>query len=602
HEFEKTMRYKSVRGLLAKESGDVILDLKPIWLMSPLSVSDTLPLDVSRFDVVIFDEASQIPLEDAIPSVHRAGQIIVVGDEMQLPPTSFFSSRREEGEEGLLIEEGGEVVEYDLESDSFLNHSCRNLPATMLGWHYRSRSEALISFSNAAFYEGGLLTVPDRRASAGGADDIVVTKASDGEANLERLLQKSLSFHYLERSPYDDRRNAGEAAYIASVVRETLRRKTGLSIGIIAFSEAQQDEIEGALASLAKEDAAFRERLDAEVDREEDGQFMGLLVKNLENIQGDERDLVILSICYGPAPDGRMVMNFGPINQSGGEKRLNVAFSRAKRHMAVVSSIRHDRITNEYNDGARCLKNYLRYSEAVSRGDAKGAQRLLDEEVGPRDRAVEAYRPEAAVDQLAAALRGRGYEVATGVGQSRFRCDLAVKKPGEPFYRAAVVVDTPRYFEQRDLLERELLKPRVLRAFDWRVFHLLAKDWYADRAGVMQRLGDVLEGKEEAVEPLPPLPPPPPVEKPIETAVFSAEPSPPSPRRMFECFEDGSSKFWEVSVAGNTMTVRFGRIGTDGQERSKPFADEASARREAEALVREKLGKGYREKKPGPLP
>ena len=163
HEFGKTMRYKSIRDLAAGDTGGVIQDLKPIWLMSPLSVSDTLPLDPSLFDVVIFDEASQIPLEEAIPALYRSHQVIVVGDEMQLPPTTFFTSARAE-DESVIVEEEGERIEVDLDSDSFLTQSAQNLPSTLLAWHYRSRYESLISFSNAAYYSGNLFTI--RIASA----------------------------------------------------------------------------------------------------------------------------------------------------------------------------------------------------------------------------------------------------------------------------------------------------------------------------------------------------------------------------------------------------------------------------------------------------
>jgi superfamily I DNA and/or RNA helicase len=166
----------------------------------------------------------------------------------------------------------------------------------------------------------------------------------------------------MEKAVYEARRNRMEADYIAHVVRGLLKRKTGLSIGSVAFSEAQQGEVESALGELAKQDDEFRSLLDAELEREENDQFVGLLVKNLENIQGDERDIVIMSVCYGRGPDGKMRMNFGPINQSGGEKRLNVAFSRAKHHMVLVSSIHYGDITNEYNDGANCLRLWKRVS------------------------------------------------------------------------------------------------------------------------------------------------------------------------------------------------------------------------------------------------
>ncbi len=227
HEFGKSMRYKSIRDLVSGDSGEVIKDLKPVWLMSPLSVSDTLPMDAAYFDVVIFDEASQITLEEAVPSIFRAPQAIVVGDEMQLPPTDFFSARQtSDEEEELLIEEAGEVMQYDLASNSFLNHAAKNLPSTMLGWHYRSRSESLISFSNWAFYDGRLLTVPEERLPAADRRPILIAQPSQAEWGAEELLGRSISFHRLQHGVYDKRRNRAEADYIARLVGELLRRGT----------------------------------------------------------------------------------------------------------------------------------------------------------------------------------------------------------------------------------------------------------------------------------------------------------------------------------------------------------------------------------------
>ena len=459
------MRYRSIRDLVAGESGEVIKDLKPVWLMSPLSVSDTLPMDAAYFDVVIFDEASQITLEEAVPSVFRASQAIVVGDEMQLPPTDFFSTRQtSDEEEELMIEESGEVIQYDLASNSFLNHAARNLPSTMLGWHYRSRSESLVSFSNWAFYDGRLLTVPEDHLPAPGRKPILIAQPSEAECGAEELLNRSISFHRMQQGVYDKRRNRAEAEYIARLVRGLLCRDCGRSIGIVAFSEAQQDEIENALLRLAQDDADFRDRLDAEWEREIDGQFVGLLVKNLENIQGDERDIIILSVCYGYGPNGKMLMNFGPINKSGGERRLNMAFSRAKHHMAIVSSIQFTDISNDYNDGANCLKNYLRYAEAVSTGNNEVSHRVLHGmsrwHAVSDDPGSETDDPLA--EQIATALEAKGYAVDRAIGQSHFRCDLAVRREGETVYRLAILLDNDGYYDQSDLLERDLMRPKLL--------------------------------------------------------------------------------------------------------------------------------------------
>jgi predicted DNA-binding WGR domain protein len=606
HEFGKTMRYKSIRDLAAGDTGLVVRDLKPIWLMSPLSVSDTLPLEADYFDVVIFDEASQIPVEEAIPAVYRAPQVIVVGDEMQLPPTTFFSTARGE-DETVVVEEEGERIEVGLDADSFLTQSARNLPSTLLAWHYRSRYEALISFSNAAFYSGNLFTIPDRQLPTGELPPLHVAAPGDAAKLADDLLARSLSFHFLPYSPYEDRRNAGEAAYIAHVVRELLRRDTKLSIGIVAFSEAQQGEIEDALDRLGGEDAEFAGRLAEEFVREEDDQFCGLFVKNLENVQGDERDIIILSVCYGPDATGKMLMNFGPINQRGGEKRLNVIFSRAKRHMAVVSSIRHTAITNDYNDGAAALKGYLHFAESVSAGDLHTARRVL-EGLNPLTREALGSGPEyhAVKEQLARLLTERGHTVDADVGQSRFRCDLAVRS-GDGFYALGILLDTPRHYANANLLERYCTRPEVLRAFGWNVAFVLTKDWLENREGVLKRIEKQLRGE---VEPLsdeepedepeqpadgeqatPPSPPP----------VDSVQPEPPPTateaggieRHYLEFVGGSSKKFWEITLAANQFTVRFGRLGTSGQTQTKTFADEVKTRLEAERLMREKLKKGY---------
>lgn len=496
HEFGKTMRYRSIRDLATDETGLVVRDLKPIWLMSPLSVSDTLPLDPTFFDVVIFDEASQIPVEEAVPAVYRAAQVIVVGDEMQLPPTSFFSSSRSGDEELGDLEVEGERIEVDLDADSFLAQSARNLPSTLLAWHYRSRYENLISFSNAAFYAGSLHTIPDRHLAGTTAQaELIVTEAGQAAGNTDALLQRSLSFHFLEHGVYEQRRNAPEADYIAQTVRELLRRETKLSVGIVAFSQAQQTEIERALDTLAETDKEFAARYEAEINREEDDQFCGLFVKNLENVQGDERDVIILSICYGYDRAKRMLMNFGPINQRGGEKRLNVIFSRARQHMAVVSSIRHTDITNDYNDGANALRNFLRYAECSSRGDLPGARTVL-ENLNPLNRQALAPKSmrDAVIEQLALALRAEGHVVDLHVGQSKFRCDLGLRDRESARYTLGVLVDTEEHYANRDLMDRYLTRPGILNAFGWKVVVVLTKDWFHQPQAVLERIKRELAG------------------------------------------------------------------------------------------------------------
>jgi len=366
----------------------------------------------------------------------------------------------------------------------------------MLGWHYRSRSESLISFSNWAFYEGSLLTVPEESLPGPNQQSLVAVKAEDAAGNAAELVARPVSFHSIQHGIYQGRRNRAEAEYIAHLVRKLLADHAGLSIGVVAFSEAQQEEIDLALERLAQQDSSFRDQLDAALAREEDGQFVGLLVKNLENMQGDERDVIILSVCYGHGPNGKMLMNFGPINKSGGEKRLNVAFTRAKHHMAIVSSINHSHITNEYNDGANCLKNYLRYAESMSAGNWDQGEIVL-RRMSRHYSSGEGQRVETATplaSRIAAALADKGYIVDTQVGQSHFRCDLAVRRPGDAVYRLGILLDDQSHYEQTDLLEREVMRPKLLRAFGWRVAQVSAKDWVKDSEAVITRLLAAIEG------------------------------------------------------------------------------------------------------------
>ncbi|TDO62685.1 AAA domain-containing protein [Kribbella sp. VKM Ac-2571] len=488
HEFGKVMRYRSIRDVASGAPGAVVSVLRPVWLMSPSSVSDTLPLTTS-FDVVVYDEASQIPVEEAIPALHRAPQLIVVGDQMQLPPTTYFRVRSET-DDLQADDEAAEQVGIALTEDSFLSISALRLASTMLTWHYRSRSEALISFSNAAFYQGKLATVPDR-LPPNTAPPWTLRADSPVSEVCDSVLAGSITAVRLVDGVYVRRTNPAEARWIASLVQELLTRGTGKSLGIVAFSEAQQGEIERALDELAERDPSFAALYEAEQVRTHGEQDAGLFVKNLENVQGDERDIILMSVCYAAGPDGRMLMNFGPINTSGGEKRLNVIFSRAREHMVIVSSIEPDAITNSYNDGANTLRRFLGYAAAVSRGDQVAAKSALAS-YNLRTTRAAGTRPTPVVEQLAAALEARGVEVDLAVGESVFRCDLALKVPGDTGYRLAVLVDTPDRVAADTLLERLTTHPTALSTTGWRVHHVLTTDWTRSPETVVSQLVDAL--------------------------------------------------------------------------------------------------------------
>ena len=615
HEFGKSMRYRSIRELASGESGRVLNDLKPIWLMSPLSVSDTLPLDPGLFDVVIFDEASQIPTEDAVPALCRSRQVVIVGDEMQLPPTSFFSAGQSDDEMEVAAEEDGERIAIVLDADSLLSQSARNLPATLLAWHYRSRSEALISFSNAAFYAGELVTIPDRTLRIRHDDSAPVPSDSEAAwaAGADRLLAAPITTHRMADGLYERRANLSEARYIAGLVRELLARGTGQSIGIVAFSEAQQAEIEDALERLAADDEAFSGALTREVEREEDGQFVGLFVKNLENVQGDERDIILMSVCYAPGRDGRMAMNFGPINQRGGEKRLNVIFSRAKRHMAIISTIAPEAITNIHNDGARALRSFLAFAQAQSMGLHDNAQAVLATLNPDAARTFDSILPPDPVrSAIAQALRAKGHDVHEHVGGASFRCDLAIVDPAGGSYVLGILLDRADKVGLA-VEERYVFRPNILRSFGWRVIDVPVTSWLRARGPVIERIEQELQRSSwdlANADPmsgtgLSPIATGPSAndaaadnhaDNAVQASSTGSEAKRADPGMTeYRLVAGASSKFWRVGIDGADLIVEFGRIGTGGQRVVKSFEDADRARREANKLTLEKTRKGYEE-------
>lgn len=600
NEFGKSMRYKSIRELSEKESGGVLKAIKPVWLMSPYSVSDSLPLDDTHFDVVIFDEASQITLEEGVPALYRARQTIIVGDEKQMPPTDFFHSGSKNFDPDDLDKSmDGEEEGLPDDADSLLAQGARKLQSTLLSWHYRSHYETLISFSNHAFYEGELLTIPDRTIHHAEKPAICITGAADAAQQVNTLFDRSISFHWLENSVYERRGNPAEAVYIAALIRELLRRRTRESIGIVAFSQQQQHTIEAALDQLAREDAEFEQLLEEAYNRTENDQYLGLIIKNLENIQGDERDIIIMSVCYGPDSRRRMLMNFGPINKKGGEKRLNVLFSRARKHIAVVSSIRYEQITNEYNEGANYLRRWLQYTEGVSEGKMTIAGTILSALVRRHGDSADRVTPTIIRSQLKEQLTGLGYTVDGPIGQSDFKCSLAVRRrPEDVAYSVAILIDDEGHYQNEDLVEQYYQRPATLRNVGWTVVPVYAKDWLHQPQKVMDQIVKALRDDPAAgaglagssgtglQTPAPLLP--------LSAESGSTHPYDQLPFRRLVQGTENSGAFWEAATDGNKLIIRWGKTRTRGQTRLKTFADESSAQAELEKLEKEQLEKGFR--------
>ena len=578
NEFGKTMRYKSIRELSEKESGLVLKTIKPIWLMSPYSVSDSLPLDDDHFDVVIFDEASQITLEEGVPALYRSKQTIIVGDEKQMPPTDFFSAGSKDKDPddlGATDPDNDEWLTED--ADSLLAQGARKLDSTLLSWHYRSHYETLISYSNHAFYNGELLTIPDKTIHHLEKPPIRISGPEDARIHTAGLFDRSISYHLVTGSIYEKRSNPAEAAYIAHLIRELLGRRIPETIGIVAFSQEQQRAIETALDKLATEDTLFSQQLEDAYNRTENDQFVGLIIKNLENIQGDERDIIIISVCYGPDRQGRMLMNFGPVNKKGGEKRLNVLFSRARKHMAVISSIGYEQITNEYNEGAGYLRRFLQYAELVSCGQMKNARAILDSLVADRTSTSATITPTIIRTQLHEQLSALGYEVAGPIGQSDFKCSLAVKKqPGDEDYALAILIDDEEHYRNGNLVEQYYQRPAILKEFGWNVLPVYAKDWLHQPQRVLDQILRTLNGEPLAAT--------------LQTTVDDKQ----DPRLSFHRLNHPESKtFWEAAIDGNKLIVRWGKTGTRGQTRQKTFPDETTALQELEKQKNEQIEKGY---------
>ncbi|HWB93762.1 MAG TPA: AAA domain-containing protein, partial [Puia sp.] len=577
NEFGKTMRYKSIRELSEKESGLVLKTLKPVWLMSPYSVSDSLPLDADHFDVVIFDEASQITLEEGVPALYRSRQTIIVGDEKQMPPTDFFtagSKDKDPDDLGAADPENGEWLTED--ADSLLAQGARKLESTLLSWHYRSHYETLISFSNHAFYNGDLLTIPDRTIHHEEKAGIRIAQPEEARTQAGSLFDRSISYHLLTDSVYEKRSNPHEALYIAHLVRELLRRQVPESIGIVAFSQEQQRAIESALDLLSAEDSVFSQQLEEAYNRTGNDQFVGLIVKNLENIQGDERDIIIISVCYGPDSRGRMLMNFGPVNKKGGEKRLNVLFSRARKHLAVVSSIRYQQIINEYNEGASYLRRFLQYAELVSAGRMDSARVILDGLVAGRTTRPETITPTIMRTQLQEQLTALGYEVTGPIGQSDFKCPLAVKKqPGDGEYALAILIDDQEHYRNANLVEQYYQRPAILRGFGWNVLSVYAKDWLHQPQKVLELIIRTL--KDEPADAL-------------QTTIADTQTARLAFRRLVH---PATNTYWEAAADGNKLIIRWGRTGARGQIRLRTLADETTAQQELDRQENEQREKGF---------
>jgi predicted DNA-binding WGR domain protein len=314
-----------------------------------------------------------------------------------------------------------------------------------------------------------------------------------------------------------------------------------------------------------------------------------------------------MSVCYGFDSKKKMIMNFGPINKKGGEKRLNVIFSRAKKHMAIVSSIKHHNISNEYNEGANYFKRFLHYAELVSAGNMQTARTVLDGLMLQKSNEQSDRSATVMLQQIKKQLREHGYEVDENIGQSSFKCSLAVKaKPGDDSYALSIMIDDERHYNNPNLIEQYYQRQAILETSGWKCIYVLSKDWLRQPEKVLQQLIKRLHEEPESKQRLGEAPPA--IETKVDATPENAQPfvtpakaatttiSTPYDHlsfTKFTCSEDGSSKFWEAAIDINKLIVRFGKIGTKGQILVKTFKDYDTAHKELEKLAKEKIAKGY---------
>ena len=449
-EIQKKRRHKPLRQLFT-EASSVLPTLTPCVLMSPLSVAQYLPATTKQFDLVIFDEASQITVWDAVGTLARGKQAVVAGDPNQMPPANFFGRQQDPDLDESDIEE-------DLESilDEMLG---ANMPKADLNWHYRSKDEGLIAFSNANYYGGNLITFPAPETSSGA----VKLRKLDG------VYQRGKG----QINPEEARELVDE------VVERLLTRGDKQSIGVVTFNSQQQTLIENMLDDERRENPEIETYFSD--DRSE-----AVFVKNLESVQGDERDVILFSITFGRADDGKISMNFGPMNQEGGHRRLNVAITRAREEMIVFSTITANDIdlTRTAARGVSDLKAFLDYAERG--GPALGQD--MGRSLGGYDSPFE--------ESVANRLRDKGWTVHTQIGVGPFRVDLGVVYPEAPGrYLIGVECDGATYHRSATARDRDKVREGVLSRLGWDLLRVWSTDYWVDPRGVIDKLDAAIREK-----------------------------------------------------------------------------------------------------------
>ena len=477
-EIKRKRGHMPIRKLF-RTAGETLQRIKPVLLMSPISVAQFLPPGTVHFDLLVIDEASQVRPEDALGLIARSTQIVVVGDNKQLPPTSFFervvADEEETGDEIDDTPLAGAAKATEIESILALCE-VRGLNTAMLRWHYRSRHPSLIEVSNAEFY--GRLIIPPAPSMERTKDGLILTRVPGA---------------------YDrggKRINIIEAEAVVKAMARHARTSPDVSIGIVTFSSVQRDAISDLLEIARRTDDALDELL-------REGKTEDVFVKNLENVQGDERDVIFVSVGYGPRVAGARLdsMSFGPVSPEGGERRLNVLFTRARNRCEIFCSFAAGDIDTDRarGEGPRVLKRFLRYAETG----------ILEEQVSTSDDFDSPFE-----EAVAAIIESFGYKVDKQVGSAGFKIDLAVRDPRQPGrHILAIECDGATYHRALWARERDRLRQEVLENLGWRFHRIWSTDWFYRRGAAIEQIKAALEAAKSA-RPAPPKIKKPPVDEP----------------------------------------------------------------------------------------
>jgi hypothetical protein len=549
-EAQKSRRHRPLRELLPR-AGETLTAIKPCWAMSPLVVASVLPPG-RWFDVVIFDEASQIPPAQAVSAISRGTQVVVAGDERQLPPTSFFTAASDD--EGVATDEDSLTEGFE----SVLDVLSAALPVRRLTWHYRSLDERLVAFANERMYDGSLVTFPGT-----GDESVLRLEVVDGSAPVQPGQEAIES-------------TTAEVHRVVALVLEHARTRPRESLGVIALGITHATRIEEAIR------AALATAPDV-VDFFDDAAPERFFVKNLERVQGDERDAVILAIGYGKTPHGRVLHRFGPLNLEGGERRLNVAITRARRRMTVVSSFTAaDLDPNRLKArGALMLRDFLSY--AGSGGDVSAAADTAPATAAP---AAAATKPavgqgDPIVADFARRLRADGLIVHQDHGSSVQRLDLAIEDPRRP-HRMLVAVETdgPSYAAMPSARDRDRLRIEQLHRLGWQHVRVWTTDLFRDPAQDVSRVAGLVRAASDAHRGGVPVPAPAATSQQAPAGAGRVSDATESAEQRADAGRTGATGATEMTDGGGTTGAR----ASDMTEPAQPAEESTSVTEPARAV------------------